>query len=162
MTGLFSYSTPEQLFEKLIKDFSAFYQAPSVDGLYAVLFPLYHLREWIYPGKYTSYANKPVVNRTGEELLHETLFNMREYQIVRDLCNNAKHFADDDSNLSNRTAELESLRFGYGRYGDSFGITHYLVDGVEIRDILWPVYMTYFEYFKGSKKNDSSDISHQH
>jgi hypothetical protein len=34
------------------------------------------------------------------------------------------------------------------RSGDSLGISHYTVDGIEIRDIFWPVYRMYFDYFE--------------
>ena len=70
---------------------------------------------------------------------------MKEYKLVASLCNNAKHF--DVTDINERTGILEGARCGLARCGDSYGITHFLVDGIEIRDVFWPVYNVYIQYF---------------
>jgi hypothetical protein len=145
MTGLYSYTT-ERLFERLVQSFTAFCESPSEEGLLEVLFPLYHLREWICPGGYDSYKYKANENLTKEEVLHSCLHNMDEYEAVRALCNNAKHYNAVD--LTGRTDTLQGLRCGFGCAGDSLGITHFTLDGREIRDIFWAVYKVYFDYFR--------------
>lgn len=70
---------------------------------------------------------------------------MKEYEIIRGLCNNAKHFNATD--INDRTEILVGARAGLMKAGDSLGITHFLVERIEIRDIFWPVYKVYFQYF---------------
>lgn len=150
MTGIYSLNTAEKLFEKLVRDFSSFCNSPSEEGIFNLIFPLYHLREWIYPPGYEVYKNQDPSQLTIEQKLHSHLHSMDEYEIIRALCNNAKHF--NDPSISERTERLEGKRCGLGRCGDAFDITHFLVDGIEIRDIFWPVYLVYFNYFKRSNK----------
>jgi len=156
MTGIYSYDGPQKLFEKLARDFTVFCDNPSEDGILNVIFPLYHLREWICPGGYASYKKKSQETWDGAELLHDQLFNMREYRIVQEMCNNAKHFSDSAYGLSTRTSRLEGKRCGLGRCGDRFNITHFLIDRVEIRNAFWPVYAAYFKYFQ-SQQGASAD-----
>lgn len=146
MPGIYTFNSAEILFDKLKKSFSNFCDDPSVEGIYDVIFPLYHLREWIHPHGHDTYKYKSESDMSKEELLHKFLHEMNEYKIVRSLCNNAKHF--DDTDINERTGVLEGARAGLMRVGDSLGVTHFLVDGTEIRDIFWPVYKIYFEYFK--------------
>jgi len=148
MTGIYSYDGPQKLFEKLVRDFTAFCRSPSEDGIFTLVFPLYHLRDWICPGGHHSYSKKHRSLWTNEEALHDELFQMQEYLIVREMCNNARHFSDSSYGLSARTSRLEGFRAGLGRCGDSLGVTHFLVDGVEVRNIFWPVYSVYFKYFQ--------------
>lgn len=145
MSGVYSINSPRRLFEKLVSSFTAFCESPSDDGVLDVVFPLYHLREWICPDGHGSYSHKPEGARTQEELLHAHLHAMPEYEVVRSLCNAAKHYSAET--LTGRTDVLEGLRAGLGRAGDSLGVTHFMVDGQEIRDFFWPVYNVYFDYF---------------
>jgi hypothetical protein len=145
MAGIYSVNTPSRLFEKLVRAFTAFCSSPSEDGIFEVIFPLYHLREWICPEGFESYKNTPEDARTREERLHAYLHSMPEYEVLRDLCNSAKHYSVGD--ISNRTDVLQGFRAGLGRAGDSLGITHFTVDGKELRTVFWPVYKVYFAYF---------------
>lgn len=147
MAGLYSTNTPERLFNRLVERFSAFCDLPNEDGIFDVIFPLYHLREWICPGGYESYKHKAESNLSREERIHRDLHTMPEYGLVRALCNNAKHF--DAVALGNRTKVYEGLRAGFGKAGDSLGVTHFVIDGYEIRDVFWRVYRAYFDYFRG-------------
>jgi hypothetical protein len=146
MTGIYSINTPERLFEKLVRSFTTFCDSPSEDGIFEVVFPLYHLREWICPGGFDSYKTKPEKSRTREERLHAQLHAMPEYEVVRGLCNSAKHYSVRD--FSNRTDVIQGFRAGLGKAGDSLGVTHFTVDGREIREYIWPVYEVYFAYFR--------------
>ena len=145
MSGLYSINSAERLFEKLIRDFTEFDREPTIDRLFNVLFSLYHLREWICPVRHKLYMDKLHDQRTPEEQLAARLYGMPDYKILADLCNHAKHL---DPDLGARTEVLEGLRMGLGRCGDSLGVTHFLVDNREIRDIFWSVYVEYFDYFR--------------
>lgn len=156
MTGLYSINSPIRLFQKLAFNFVRYDCTPNEDHIYDVLFPLYHLREWIHPQGHGTYQSKAVADWTKEEKLYDALHKLSAYQIVRSLCNNAKHFNDED--LEERTAVLRKFRAGYGRCGDSLDVTHYLVDGIEIRTIFWEVYRVYFNYFQESDEEALSVI----
>jgi hypothetical protein len=146
LAGLYSLNSPERLFDKLVSSFTKFCDSPSEDGIFEVIFPLYHLREWICPGGHESYKGKPEVDRTQEEILHAYLYGMPEYKAVQELCNRTKHY--NNLNAAIQTEVLQGFRCGLARAGDSLGITHFMVDGTEIRDIFWPVYQVYFSYFR--------------
>jgi hypothetical protein len=145
MNGLFGVNTPAKLFARLARDMTAFLKHPSEDGIFEIIFPLYHLREWICPDGHDTYKNMPEDKRTREQKLHAKLYGMPEYQVVRDLCNNAKHF--ETQSAIKETSVLKGLRAGLGRAGDSLGVVHFIVDGKEIRDCVVPVYEVYCSYF---------------
>ena len=146
MSGIYSYNSAEKLFEKLKNDFSIFCDEPNEESIYGLIFPFYHLREWIHPAGYEAYKDKNHEHLSKEEHLHNYLHDMKEYEVIRALCNNAKHF--NVSGSGNKMESLEGARAGLMRVDDSLSITHFLVDGIEIRDIFWPVYSVYFKYFE--------------
>lgn len=148
MPGLFGTDTPRKLHAHLDKALRAFAEHPTEDGIFEVIFPLYHLREWTCLGGHESYRHVPEVERTPEQRLHSRLHTLEEYRVIRDLCNNAKHFEAKGALLE--TSVLEGLRVGYGRAGDSFGVTHFIVDGREIRKYFDAVAAEYHAYFNDS------------
>jgi hypothetical protein len=151
MTGFYSY-TPEKFFQRLVREFTAFCSSPSEEGIISVVFPLCHLREWLCPGRVKKVTKAieatPDVDRTNEERLYITLPKMREYELVLALCNHAKHFEYNKEPLDDKMGQHDGASAGMMRSGDSLGITHFTVDGIEIRDIFWPVYRMYFDYFE--------------
>jgi hypothetical protein len=122
-----------------------------------VIFPLYHLREWICPGGHKIYQLKPENVRTREERFHADLYAMPEYEVVGSLCNAAKHY--NARTLDGRTKVSEGFRAGLGRVGDSLGVTHFMVDGRDIRDFFWPVYRMYFDYFNEIQSDNEPDTT---
>lgn len=156
MAGLYSINSPLGLFRKLAFSFAKCDCIPSEDHIYEVLFPLYHLREWIHPKGHSTYQLKKTADRTREEQLYDDLHKLPAYQIVRLLCNNAKHF--NDKQLEKRASVLSGFRAGYGRCNDSLGVTHYLVDGIEIRTIFWAVYGEYLKYFRQIDEESLNEI----
>ena len=146
MPGLFGVDTPQKLYARLCRALVAFAEQPSEDGVFDVIFPLCHLREWIYPADHKTYAAVPEAERSAEQALHARLYGLEAYQVVLALCNNAKHFELRKAALAMEM--LEGLRAGYGRAGDSLGVTHFVVDGVEVRthfDAVAAEYRAYFE-----------------
>jgi hypothetical protein len=55
-----------------------------------------------------------------------------------------------DMGLAGRTSVLEGFRVGYGRIGDRLDVTHFVVDGKDIRDFFNPVFQVYYDYFHTS------------
>lgn len=138
MKGVFSIDSPEGLFGKVQRDYEAFYREPTIDGFFSLIFPLYHLREWVQQ------AATPATRQASEQL-DFNLKAIQEYGIVRELCNHAKHLSK--ASLASRTEVLEGLRVGLGGCGDSLGITHFVVDNRDVRDIFWPVFQAYRKHF---------------
>ncbi len=149
MSGIFSVNSASRLFEKLSRSIQAFEENPTEEGIFEIIFPLYHLREWILPNGFASYKDKSETELTKEEKVHFHLHtNVPEYTVVRELCNNAKHYKD--MGLTGRTSVLEGFRVGYGRVGDRLDVTHFVVDGKDIRDFFNPVFQVYYDYFHTS------------
>ena len=117
------------------------------------LFPMYHLREWIYQGKIADHRTKNNAELTPEEKIDKHLLALAEYQIVRSLCNHSKHYKTGPSNKEHETVEIKGPRAGLMRCGDSLGMSHFIVDGRDIRDIFVVVYRAYYEYFESLRSN---------
>ncbi|MNG72404.1 hypothetical protein [Serratia inhibens] len=149
MAGLFSISDASAMFEHLKSKWVSFYCNPTEEGLIDTLFPMYHLREWIYQGRKNEYAGKSDKELSCNEALDKRLWLLPEYGIVRSLCNHSKHYKTDPTkNTQHVTAELKGARAGLMKCNDSLGISHFTVDGQEIRDIFIAVYRVYYEYFE--------------
>jgi hypothetical protein len=150
MPGYFS-CTPEWLFKLLQDDFVAFCNDPNARDLLRVLFSLYHLREWLCPGPVGTVMKeiekKAEATRSPKETLYAKLQNMPEFCLIRALCNHGKHFEYGKNLLDGKMHEYGGLRIGLARAGDRLNVTHFVVDGKEVRDVLFPVYRVYLEYF---------------
>lgn len=116
-----------------------------------VVLRLCHLREWLCPG-----LGDVVMRRIEKTLPHErsdaerlylTLERMDEFHLVRAVANHVKHFDYKKQPLDGRMAILSGARCGLMRCGDSLGVTHFMIDGIEIRTLFWTVYRKYFEFF---------------
>ena len=155
MSGKYSINTAQKLFEKIGRDLESFYNHPSEDGIFNVIFPLYHLREWICPGGYKSNEMKPCTEPTKEERIHDLLYNYDDYKIIRELCNNIKHW--NPSKLKNsidlKTYETQGFICGLASCGESLGTENFLVNGKSIRDVFSSVYKVYNDYFENSIAN---------
>jgi hypothetical protein len=151
MPGFFTY-TPERFFQRLVRDFSALCSSPSEDGVISVVFPLFHLREWLCPGRegelLKHIRQTAATDRTPAECLYLALEGLSEYALVKALCNHAKHFEYGKDPLDCRMNQLQGARAGMMRAGDSIDVTHFTVDGIDIRSIFWPIYQIYFDYFE--------------
>ena len=140
----FELST-EALFEKTRNDVQAFMNEMNDNNLLNVIFSLNHLREWIYPPGYNAYREKNAGELTAEEQIHSDLHNDENYQIIRKLCNRAKHVQISNSN--HQTEMKEGLIAGIARAGDRLGQRNYLVDNKDIRTIMANVLSIYETYF---------------
>lgn len=148
MAGLFSTGDAGAMFEHLKNKWVNFHNHPTEEGLIDTLFPMYHLREWIYQGKKSDYSGKADDELSREEALNKTLWALPEYLVIKSLCNHSKHYmCDPDKNPEHVTVEIKGARAGLMKCGDSLSESYFLVDGRDIRDILMPVYKVYYEYF---------------
>jgi hypothetical protein len=135
--GLFSYRTPEGLFEKVKRDWLTYKRDPTDDHLLNLLFPLSHLRDWIRPTRGNSDA------KAAE--LYRILGNNEVYLLILALCNNAKHFTDK---IGEPTNVLEGFRAGINHCGDNLGVRNHMVGGRPLREAAREVYRLYHQYFE--------------
>lgn len=141
--GLFSYRTAEDLFAKVQRDWVAFYNDPDDDKLLNLLFPLYHLREWIHPHKF-AYQKRDRSTWSREEQLFDDLYNNDAYKLICGLCNNAKHYNDK---IGEPTTVQVGFLMGVNGAGDSLGHINHMIGWQPLRDAAQEVYGIYYRYF---------------
>ncbi|HCN7965995.1 TPA: hypothetical protein N6380_000534 [Escherichia coli] len=150
MAGLFDIGSAEAMFEHLKNKWINFNENPSEESLIDTLFPLYHLREWIYQGSCKNYKGKPDDELSREEAFDKRLWNLPEYLIIKSLCNHTKHYkCDPDKNPEHSMTKVRGAIVGLMRCNDSLDQLYFLVDGRDIRDIFNEVYRAYYEFFNG-------------
>lgn len=144
--GFFSLRTPEDLYAKARRDSQAFHYEPSPDGLFNLVCTLSHLRDWICPGRGKSYEGRDPASWSRAEQLHNDLGNDLDYQIVRDLCNNAKHFSDAKG-IGADSGVTHGLFLDHNFFGDYFGHPNYHARGRGLREVIASVFSKYEAYF---------------
>lgn len=145
MNGLFELNIPEDLFKKAQQDYESFCDNPNDYDLFNLLTTITHLRDWICPSGYNSYKNKIKSIYTKEEKIHSKLYENKNFKIIKELCNNSKHF--NDSGIGVETEILNGFICDFSVCGDRLGQRNYLVEGQDLRDILNDVFFVYNEYF---------------
>lgn len=136
MSGLFELTTAKDMYQHLSFKFQVFERNPSISALIDVLFPFSHLKEWI---------EKEAPKTAKVIKISDELSKSRDYCVIRALCNNTKHFY---KKTIPATTVVKGACVGLIRAGDSLGMLHFLVDGVDIRTHLYAVHAIYSEYFK--------------
>ena len=143
----YDIESPQQLFNLLriaAKDF-ALSKGKRTQDLLFLVFGLTHLREWIAPD-YD--PQKPPVR--PEELFYQEIFSLREFNILRALCNRTKHMEVSESAMGalygakiDDWPEISSIT-NIGR-GPPIA---YFVDGHDVEDIIRIVISKYEEWFQ--------------
>lgn len=146
-TDLFELRKPQHLFGEIQKAMVEYYHEPNSRLLLFLLFSLNHLREWIAEAGYESLIAK---RRSGKELLpNEKLFfvlgDMEQFKIINALCNRSKHF--DVSRGGGGGTSVTSGMTCDSPCDDSLDQVYYRIDGVDSRDIFFPVMRQCHEWF---------------
>lgn len=134
--GLFELKTPYDLFSKAKYDLKIFFKKPDNYSLFNLICTLNHLKEWTEKDKAHKHKGK----------FCRELANNPDYKIVKELCNNAKHFYDNGIGL--RSKSFNGFTSGFSGAGDSLGQINYTVDGQDIRDIISRVFNKYKNFFE--------------
>lgn len=150
--GLYDLQTPRDLYKKAVRDLEELWHSPHDYLLFNVLCTLNHLRDWIWPEGHLTYEHRPREKWSRAEKFHEQLHWDENYQLVRDLCNQAKHFRTRSDSLS--TDVIEGFRVGLNRAGDRIGHRYYFADGKELRQVLSDLVATYSNYFNETDECD--------
>lgn len=148
MTGVYGINSPKKLFEHLKRKVSIYSENPTDEYLTDVLFPLIHLREWVYPDGRKRLKKLPEQLRTREELLFEELYKMHEFGMMLSLFNKAKHFKDKGNTPV--MSSVQNARAGLMRCGDRLDRKYHLVNGGDIREYFSAVIKLYKAYFDGT------------
>lgn len=117
--GLYDLRSARDLFGKAQRDAAALQNEQTDDTLFNLLCTLKHLRDWICPGGHASYVGRSPSLWTPAEKFHDALHHDPSYNVVRDLCNNAKHFTD--SGIGAKTSTIDGFIAGLSQCGDSLG-----------------------------------------
>ena len=150
MPGLFDMGSAEAMFEHLKNKWVNFNENPSEESLIDTLFPMYHLREWIYRGGCRDGKDKTGDKRRRIRDFNKRLWDLPEYLIIKSLCNHTKHYkCDPDKNPEHSMTKVRGAIVGLMRCNDSLDQLYFLVDGRDIRDIFIEVYRAYYEFFNG-------------
>ena len=94
-----------------------------------------------------AYEKRAPETWTAAECFHASLHHDPDYNVVRALCNNAKHF-NDESGVGADSDTFRGFFVGLNFAGDSLGHRNYVVGGEDLRKILGRLMKRYHEYFR--------------
>ncbi len=151
----FGLRSSKDLYKEIRKNFIDFYSAPDDTRFLLLIFTLNHLREWIAESNWEKIKEKRRRNEslTDGEKFFEDIWEMPEFRVINSLCNRGKHYITKSQH--NKTNTVQGFSAGLGRCGDSLGQLYYLIDGVDVRDILSKVVLKYDSWFNEKKDNNS-------
>ncbi|WP_148044772.1 hypothetical protein [Stagnimonas aquatica] len=142
---LFELREPKNLFAEIQEAMAEYCREPSSRLLLFLLFSLNHLREWIAGAGYEALKAK---RQSGQVLLPAEMFyfelwTLEEFQTINALCNRSKH-------ASIRSGGATSVSSGATCNSwccDSLDQTYYRIDGIDSREIFFPVIQKYHAWF---------------
>jgi hypothetical protein len=115
--------------------------------LFNLLCTLNHLRDWFHPSGEKAYKGKAEQDYIKEERFHAELSDDADYEVVRKLCNSAKHF--HDRGIGRRTNSFCGFSAGFSGAGDRLGQHNYTIDGEDIRLVMARIFNKYKVHFDG-------------
>ncbi len=149
MNSIKYFESPLGMFEFTKEVFFRYYEYASEADFILLIFLLYHLREQIVEGrKIEEIVNIAPSERTEGQVLFLKLWQMSEFQIIREICNGIKHHKIDKEVL-----ETEGFICGLSRCGDRLDQRYFLIDGADSRDIFLDVFNQYRIFFDGEAVN---------
>ena len=114
-----------------------------------------HLRDWIAPG----YPRQWKTPTTPEQLFYVAIYDLKEFNIVNDLCNHSKHLKNHGYRLE---AKYGTMIDDYPEIDSVFDFDNgppigYSVDGRDLFDILAVVLLHYqSEWYEKQRKSVNS------
>lgn len=154
-TDFFDLKSPRALFHLLTQVEKRFGEKKNkrVEELLLLVFGFTHLREWIAPSY--SPKNEP---HTPEEQFYCEIFELPEFDILRQLCNRSKHMATSSSvrgavhgSTLDEWENLDSVQSM-----DCGPVLAYFVDGKNIEDVISAVRHFYERNWFERVNGDSS------
>lgn len=137
------FKSPKGMFDLVEATYQRYYRNASEADFILLIFILNHLREQIVDGqKYDQIESINLEDRSPAQRLFMGLWELDEFQIIREICNGTKHHRIE-TNLS----QVENARAGIARAGDSLDQKYYLIDGEDSRNIFTTIITKYKDYF---------------
>lgn len=151
MEQLFELESPRDLFLEIQKAITEYCEEPNSRLLLFLLFSLNHLREWIAGMGYQELLR---IQKKGSALSDAEQFclsfdDLDEFQIVRSLCNRSKHHKIITDTITTVTVGLTCN----GYCTDSLGQKYYRIDGIDSREIFFPIIRKYYLWFENYSDN---------
>jgi len=142
---LFELRKPQHLFAEVQKAMVEYSREPSSRLLLFVVFALNHLREWIAGAGYEILKGKCSFGQLllPEEEFYFQLWELNEFRIVNSLCNRGKHVVSKCGGTTSVTSEMTCN----SPCSDSLDQIYYRIDGVDSREIFFPVMRKYNDWF---------------
>ena len=143
---LFELESPYDLFREMQAAIVEYTDEPNSRLLLFLLFSLNHLREWI-AGISSQELHKKVKRGSAiseAEQFYLDLDDLNEFQIVRSLCNRSKHHTITHSMETAVTVGATCDSW----CTDSLGQKYYRIDGIDSREIFFPVMRKYYLWFE--------------
>lgn len=148
----FGLKTDKDLFQEIQSAISEFSDRPNDRLFFFLVLGLNHLREWIAGASFDQINKKKKqgLSLTEEEEFFVEIWDLPEFNIVNSLGNRGEHYLT--KNDEQNTSIDQGAKTGLARCGDSLDQTYYLIDGRDLRDILYPVIKKYYEWFEKVNK----------
>ncbi len=141
------FKSPKGMFDLVEATYQRYYRGASETDFLLLIFILNHLREQIVGGqKYNQIESINPQSRTHAQNLFMDLWELDEFQIIREICNGTKHHR-----IEKDLSQIEKTCAGIARSGDSLDQKYYLIDSVDSRNIFTTVLLKYKNYFNREK-----------
>lgn len=143
----FGLKNGEELFSEIQSAISEYSSQPNERLFLFLVFSLNHLREWIAESSYIDINNKIKNNipLSDEESFFNEIWKLDEFKIINSLCNRGKHFLSTSKDL--KTSKSQGFNCGMSTAGDSLDQEYFLIDGIDSRNIFFPVIRKYYLWF---------------
>tara|TARA_R110002074_G_scaffold383581_1_gene563889 strand:- start:1712 stop:2173 length:462 start_codon:yes stop_codon:yes gene_type:complete len=135
--NIFGIENAHDLFGVIVKRYREFEKLPNEADFLFLCFALYHLREWVVHGEKRKIIKKIFPeNRTKEQNFFIEIFDLNEFQTIRDFCNTGKHFSIERG-LFPVTQKTSGNAVGVFRAGDSLASDRaiFLINKKDCRDL---------------------------
>ncbi|NBD20965.1 hypothetical protein GTZ97_09815 [Aquabacterium fontiphilum] len=142
---LFELESPLDLFKEVQKAIVEYDHEPTSRVLLFLLFSLNHLREWIAGSSHEAMEKKRATGAAllPQEQLYFDIGALEEFRTIKSLCNRSKHHNVKRGGSTSVTRGMTCD----SPCTDSLGQVYYRIDGVDSREIFYPVMRKYYEWF---------------
>jgi len=157
---IFGITGPSSLFKLICDVYSDYYRSPNERDFLFLCFGLHHLREWIHStgnrrsGK--EIENTPTADRTAPEQFYIDIYQLEEFQVVRNFNNSGKH-GSVERNLHKTTIVNKPFTAG-SPAGDALIQKHFQLDEKNSRAVFATLIATYRNWFEKQSNQKKQDV----
>lgn len=143
---MFDLNDPRDLHKIILSVYDEYMDNPTERDFIFLVLGFSHLREWICHSKHSDIVKKKNdgIPLSSEEKFFDEIYTIPEFQVVKALCNSAKHRV---SRGELPTSKIEGFRTGLGKTGDKLNQLYFLIDGKDSRDYFNKCVQKYNDWF---------------